>query len=37
VLEMVHMHGRRLLRGWWWSVGPKLVFDHMAALVPEIR
>jgi hypothetical protein len=27
---------RGLLRGWWWPVGPKLVFDQMAAPVPEI-
>jgi hypothetical protein len=33
---MVHTSGRGLLWGWWWPVGPKLVFDHMAALVPEI-
>jgi hypothetical protein len=25
-----------LLRGWWWPVGQKLVFDRMAAPVPEI-
>jgi hypothetical protein len=25
-----------LLRGRWWPVGPKLVFDQMAAPVPEI-
>jgi hypothetical protein len=30
------MCGRGLLRGWWWSVGPKLVFDKMQAIVPEI-
>jgi hypothetical protein len=35
-LGTVHMHGRRLFRGWWWSVGRKLVFDQMAAPVPEI-
>jgi hypothetical protein len=32
VLGMVHMHRRRLLWGWQWLVGPKLVFDQMAAL-----
>jgi hypothetical protein len=31
----VHTCGRVLLRGWWWPVGPKLVFDQMAAPVPE--
>jgi hypothetical protein len=25
-LGTVHMRGRGLLRGWWWPVGPKLVF-----------
>jgi hypothetical protein len=28
--------GRGLLRGWWWPVGPKLVFEKMAAPVSEI-
>jgi hypothetical protein len=32
----VHTLGKGLLRGWWWPVGPKLVFDQMAAPVPEI-
>jgi hypothetical protein len=31
-----HARGRELLRGWWWPVGPKLVFEQMAASVPEI-
>jgi hypothetical protein len=35
-LGKVHMGGRGLHRGWWWPVGPKLVFDQMAAPVPEI-
>jgi hypothetical protein len=30
------MGGRELLRRWWWSVGPELVFDQMAAPVPQI-
>jgi hypothetical protein len=34
--SVVHKCGRRLLRGWWWPVGPKLVFDQMAAPVSEI-
>jgi hypothetical protein len=33
----VHTRGRRLVRRWWWPVGPKLVFDQMAAPVPEIK
>jgi hypothetical protein len=33
---MVHTCGRRLLRGRWWPVGPKLAFDKMAAPVLEI-
>jgi hypothetical protein len=36
VLGMVHMGGRGLLRGRWWSVGPKLIFDQMVAPVLEI-
>jgi hypothetical protein len=35
-LGTMHTRGRGLLWGWWWSVGPKLVFDHMAAPAPEI-
>jgi hypothetical protein len=35
-LRTVHKRGRGLLRGWWWEVGPKLVFDQMASPVPEI-
>jgi hypothetical protein len=31
-----NVRGRELLPGWWWPVGPKLVFDQMASLVPEI-
>jgi hypothetical protein len=29
-LGIVHTHERVLLWGWWWPVGPKLVFDQMA-------
>jgi hypothetical protein len=37
VLGVVHTHGRGLLQGWWWALGPKLVvLDQMAAQVPEI-
>jgi hypothetical protein len=32
----LYMRGSGLLQGWWWLVGPKLVFDQMAAPVPEI-
>jgi hypothetical protein len=35
-LRTVHTGRRELLRGCWWPVGPKLVFDQMAAPVPEI-
>jgi hypothetical protein len=35
-LGTVHTRGRGLLRGWWWLVGTKLIFDHMEAPVPEI-
>jgi hypothetical protein len=35
-LGTVHTHGRGLLRGCWWLVGPELVFDQMAAPGPEI-
>jgi hypothetical protein len=35
-LGTVHTRGRKLLRGWRWPVGPKLVFDQMVAPVPEI-
>jgi hypothetical protein len=35
-LESEHTRGRELLRWWWWPVGQKLVFDQMAAPVPEI-
>jgi hypothetical protein len=27
---------RCILWGWWWPIGPELVFDRMAAPVPEI-
>jgi hypothetical protein len=30
-------NGKDLLWGWWWPVGPKLVFDQMAALVQELK
>jgi hypothetical protein len=33
---MVNNCRRGLLQGGWWPVGSKLVFDQMAALVPEI-
>jgi hypothetical protein len=33
---MVHTCERRLLQWWWGPVGPKFVFDQIAALVPEI-
>jgi hypothetical protein len=36
VLERMYAHGMRLLRGWWWPTGPKLVFDQIATPVPEI-
>jgi hypothetical protein len=35
-LGTVHTSGRGLLPGWWWPAGSKLVFDQMAAPVPEI-
>jgi hypothetical protein len=35
-LRMVHTHGRGLLWGWWWSVGPKLVFDQIDSTSPGI-
>jgi hypothetical protein len=35
-LGTVHMCGRGLLRECWWRVGPKLVFDQMAAPAAEI-
>jgi hypothetical protein len=35
LLGMVHTHGRGLLKGRWWPVGPKLVFDKMAAPILE--
>jgi hypothetical protein len=35
-LGTVLTSGRELFRGWWWPMGPKLVFDHIAAPVPEI-
>jgi hypothetical protein len=36
VLGIVHVRERGLLGGWWWPVGPKLVFDHMRAKIVEI-
>jgi hypothetical protein len=36
-LEIEHTRGRRVLRGWWWPVGTKLVSDQMATPVPEMR
>jgi hypothetical protein len=35
-LGTVHMRRRGLLQGWWWPVGPKLVFNLMAAPLPKI-
>jgi hypothetical protein len=35
-LGKVHARRRGLVRQWWWPEGPKLVFDQMAAPVPEI-
>jgi hypothetical protein len=32
-LGTMHSHGRILLRGWWWPVGPNLVVDQMSAPV----
>jgi hypothetical protein len=34
--ETAYTRGRGLLRGWWWPVGRKLVFDHITAPFPEI-
>jgi hypothetical protein len=36
VLGMVNTHRKGLLRGRWWLVGPRLIFDQVAAPVPEI-
>jgi hypothetical protein len=36
VLGTMNMRGRGLPQGWWWPLGPKLVFDKMAAPFPEI-
>jgi hypothetical protein len=33
---MLHKHGRGIFWGRCWSLGPKSVFDQMAAPVPEI-
>jgi hypothetical protein len=35
-LGTVHIRGWGLIRGWWWPVSPKLLFDQMAAPIPEI-
>jgi hypothetical protein len=35
-LGTVHTRGWGLLRGWWWTVGLKLVFYKLAAPVPKI-
>jgi hypothetical protein len=35
-LGTVHTRRRGLLWGWWWPLGPKLVFDQMATPVPVI-
>jgi hypothetical protein len=35
-LGTVHTHVEGWLRGWWWPVSPKLVFDQVTASVPEI-
>jgi hypothetical protein len=34
-LGTVHTRERGPLRGRWWPVGPKLVFDQLTAPVPE--
>jgi hypothetical protein len=34
-LGMDHTCERGLLQEWWWTVGPKLLLDQMAAPVPE--
>jgi hypothetical protein len=36
-LGVVHTQGRALLRRAWWPVGPKLVFDQMAAPSKQIH
>jgi hypothetical protein len=36
LLGTMHTHGMGLLQGWWWPKVPRLVFDQMAAPVPEI-
>jgi hypothetical protein len=35
-LGTVHTRGIGLLRERWWPLGPKLIFDQMAAPVPDI-
>jgi hypothetical protein len=35
-LVTVHTHVEGWLRVWWWPVSPQLIFDQMAAPVPEI-
>jgi hypothetical protein len=35
-LATTHTRGRVLLREQWWPIGPKLIFNQMAAPVPEI-
>jgi hypothetical protein len=35
-LGTVHMRGWRILQGWWWPVGPKLIFDQMWTPALEI-
>jgi hypothetical protein len=35
-LGTAHTCGRGLLRGWWWPVGPELVFNQMTVPVPKI-
>jgi hypothetical protein len=35
-LRTLRTQGRGVFLGWWWPVGPNLVFDQMAVPVPEI-
>jgi hypothetical protein len=35
-MGIVHMHGRGIFQRQWWLVGPKLLFEQVAAPVPEI-
>jgi hypothetical protein len=35
-LRTLHTCGKELLQGCWWSLGPKLLFDHMSAPVLKL-